>query len=65
MKSYIVSGKILPIMLLFLLGFFLIVPTASAQSGTATVNTGALNVRSGPGISYSIEAVVLQGHVVT
>ncbi|MCL4870966.1 MAG: SH3 domain-containing protein [Anaerolineae bacterium] len=36
------------------------------QSGaTATVGTGALNVRSGPGVGYSVVTVVYSGHVVT
>lgn len=32
---------------------------------TATINTGALNVRSGPGIAYGRVAVVYQGQTVT
>lgn len=31
---------------------------------TAVVNTGALNVRSGPGVAYGVIAVSQQGHVV-
>jgi uncharacterized protein YgiM (DUF1202 family) len=34
-------------------------------SATAVVATGALNVRSGPGINFSRVAVIYQGHVVT
>lgn len=37
----------------------------SAQTETAVVNTGALNVRSGPAPTYSIVTVVYQGNVVT
>lgn len=40
--------------------------TSSEQAGaTATVNTGALNVRSGPSVAYSVVTVVYQGNVVT
>jgi uncharacterized protein YgiM (DUF1202 family) len=35
-----------------------------AQTLTAVVATGALNVRSGPGIAYGVIAVTYQGHVV-
>ncbi|MCP4421531.1 MAG: SH3 domain-containing protein [Chloroflexi bacterium] len=35
-----------------------------AQTATAVIATGALNVRSGPGIEYSVVTVVNQGHVV-
>lgn len=34
---------------------------ASAQAPTATVNTGALNIRSGPGISYGVVFSVYRG----
>jgi uncharacterized protein YgiM (DUF1202 family) len=37
---------------------------ASSQS-TAVVTTGALNVRSGPGLTFSRVTVIQQGHVVT
>ena len=41
-------------------------PTAAPPTGsTATIATGALNVRSGPGVAYSPVAVVNQGNVVT
>lgn len=41
-------------------------PTAAPPTGsTATVNTGALNVRSGPGVAYDVVAVANQGNVVT
>jgi uncharacterized protein YgiM (DUF1202 family) len=36
-----------------------------ANSGTAVVTTGALNVRTGPGIAYNAFAVLFQGHTVT
>ncbi|MCB8985986.1 MAG: SH3 domain-containing protein [Ardenticatenaceae bacterium] len=40
--------------------------TAPPTSGpTAVVNTGALNVRSGPGIQYPAVAATYNGHVVT
>lgn len=39
--------------------------TASAQAPTATVNTGALNLRSGPGISYGVVFSVYRGTVLT
>lgn len=38
-------------------------PTPPATA-TAVVNTGALNVRSGPGMAYSVVTVSQQGHVV-
>ncbi len=42
-------------------------PTATpiAQNGAAVVNSGALNMRSGPGIGYGVVAVVYQGHTVS
>jgi N-acetylmuramoyl-L-alanine amidase len=44
-------------------------PTAAAPlysvTGTAVVNTGALNVRSGPGVGYSIVATLTTGQSVT
>jgi len=41
------------------------VQSTSAQSATAVINTGALNVRSGPGTQFSVVDVVYQGQVVT
>ena len=38
---------------------------STVQTATAVVNTGALNVRSGPGPSYGIVTVVNQGNVLT
>lgn len=38
---------------------------ALAQGATATVNTGSLNVRSGPGVSYGILTSIGRGTVVT
>lgn len=35
-----------------------------AQTATAVVATGALNVRSGPSVQYGVVAVTYQGHVV-
>jgi uncharacterized protein YgiM (DUF1202 family) len=40
-------------------------PTPPATTYWATVNTGAANVRSGPGIGYGIVTVVNQGHYVS
>lgn len=37
---------------------------STAQTATAVIATGALNVRSGPGITYSVVTVVNQGSVV-
>ncbi len=35
-----------------------------ASSATAVIATGALNVRSGPGVTYSVVATTYQGHTV-
>ncbi len=40
------------------------IPGAPATSATAIVSTGALNVRSGPGVTYSVLTVASQGHTV-
>ena len=42
------------------------VPTATPvpQDGAAVVNSGALNMRSGPGVGYGVVAVVYQGQTV-
>ncbi len=59
------------IVIVFLLGLTTIVSATSLQAemeqttATGTVNTGAANVRSGPGVAYSISAVVYQGNTVT
>ena len=37
----------------------------TAQTATAVVNTGALNVRTGPGLSYGVVTVLNQGNVMT
>ena len=37
----------------------------SLQTATATIATGALNVRSGPGLDYAVITTVNQGNVVT
>ncbi len=42
-------------------GSFGLAATASAQAPTATVNTGALNIRSGPGIGYGVVFSVYRG----
>jgi N-acetylmuramoyl-L-alanine amidase len=44
---------------------FGLVGAASAQAPTGTVNTGALNIRSGPGISYGVITYVYRSTVVT
>lgn len=38
---------------------------STAQTATATVVTGQLNVRSGPGVTYSVLTTINQGNVVT
>ncbi|MBK8901974.1 MAG: SH3 domain-containing protein [Anaerolineaceae bacterium] len=40
-------------------------PTPAPSANVATVATGALNVRSGPGIGYGVVAAAYQGQVVT
>lgn len=63
--------------LLFFIGLFLILPgqvLAGSQAGisatplfaggTATINTGALNVRSGPGVGYGVVATVYKDQTV-
>ena len=40
-------------------------PAPPATGPTAVVNTGALNVRSGPGIQFSTVTAVYNGHIVT
>jgi uncharacterized protein YgiM (DUF1202 family) len=42
-----------------------LVATLASSQPTAVVTTGALNVRSGPGITFSRVTVIQQGHVVT
>lgn len=39
--------------------------TAVQAGSTAIVNTGALNIRSGPGIGYGVVGITYDGHVVT
>ncbi|MEW6577786.1 MAG: SH3 domain-containing protein [Chloroflexota bacterium] len=46
-------------------GSFGLAATASAQAPTATVNTGALNIRSGPGIGYGVVFSVYRGVAMT
>ncbi len=56
------------VILLFALLFVtstLFAKPSAAQTATAVVNTGALNVRSGPGVEYGIVTVVYQNNVVT
>lgn len=59
---------------IFALGLVIVTSTVSASTrsattlqtgGTGVVNTGALNVREGPGVQYAVKAVVYQGYVVT
>ncbi|MBE2200758.1 MAG: SH3 domain-containing protein [Anaerolinea sp.] len=59
MKKQVLIG-----LLLVLAGMF-ILPTALNAQETAVVNTGALNVRSGPGVNYNVVTVVYQGQAVT
>lgn len=53
----------IPIILIVLL--FTALSPVLAQNATATVNTGNLNVRSGPGVSYSILTTIARGTIVT
>jgi uncharacterized protein YgiM (DUF1202 family) len=39
-------------------------PAPPASGATAVINTGALNIRSGPGVQYAPVAAAYQGHVV-
>lgn len=39
-------------------------PTPPPTGATAVINTGALNIRSGPGVQYNAVAAAYQGHVV-
>lgn len=69
MKSRMRSHYIWPVVgvlavALLAIGLFMAQPT-SAQSATAVVNTGALNVRSGPSADFSVVDVVYQGQVLT
>jgi uncharacterized protein YgiM (DUF1202 family) len=53
-------------LLALLTAAFGFVPQASAQGfPSATVNTGALNVRSGPGVAYGVITSVVRGTVMT
>jgi uncharacterized protein YraI len=51
MKHKVLSLLIIGVLLATSLGM---VGAASAQAATGTVNTGALNIRTGPGINYSV-----------
>ncbi len=64
-----VLGLVLLLLLLVLLGGVSTTEVAAApvaqSTATATIGTGALNVRSGPAMSYSVVTVCYQGQVVT
>jgi N-acetylmuramoyl-L-alanine amidase len=57
--------KLFPLVIILVLMMFSAFAPALAQTATGTVNTGNLNVRSGPGVSYGILATVARGNVVT
>ncbi|MEM7332725.1 MAG: SH3 domain-containing protein [Chloroflexota bacterium] len=69
LPNRLLRGSVLLLLLLF--GFVSVVNADSLQvetmqtSSTGTVNTGALNVRSGPSVAYSVSAVIYQGNSVT
>ena len=61
-----VLGLVLLVLLLTGVSGSLAAAAPAAQStATATIGTGALNVRSGPAMSYSVVTVCYQGQVVT
>ena len=51
--------------LVFTVGLGPLQPASANAGPTATVNTGALNIRSGPGISYGVVTSVYRGTVLT
>lgn len=51
--------------LLLFIALFLLTPAQAQTAPTAVVNTGALNMRSGPGVVYSVVGVAYQGQAVT
>jgi uncharacterized protein YraI len=54
-----------PLFVILALALFLTLPAqVLADTGTATINTGALNVRSGPGVGYGKVAVVYKDQAV-
>lgn len=53
------------IAMLFTLGVGPLQRASASGGATATVNTGALNIRSGPGISYGVVTSVYRGTVLT
>jgi len=59
------SLLIAAILVAALLGGLLPVRSASAQAPTAVVNTGALHLRSGPGVGYQVVFSVYRGTVLT
>ncbi|MCP4361598.1 MAG: SH3 domain-containing protein [Chloroflexi bacterium] len=70
MKEKLFFGKKWFIVLLLMVGLFmtsqvLAIESEAQVSAPATVNTGALNVRSGPGSEYGVVDVVYQNNVVT
>src|SRR5688572_8868609 len=60
-----VSTLLLVALVAALLAGLMPVRTASAQAPIATVNTGALHIRSGPGINYTVVFSVHRGTVLT
>jgi uncharacterized protein YgiM (DUF1202 family) len=58
-----ISKLVLLVMLLVI--SFGITHTTSAQTPTGTVNTGALNIRSGPGVSHNVIISVYHNTVLT
>ncbi|MCA9961822.1 MAG: SH3 domain-containing protein [Anaerolineales bacterium] len=57
--------KIVALLLLLMLVGTAVFPATLYAQETAVVNTGALNVRSGPGVSYNVVTVIYQGQAVT
>ena len=47
------------------IGSLPVMTTTAATSPTAVVSTGALNVRSGPGVGYAVTSATYLGHTVT
>lgn len=65
LNRQLTRGLILAVALVLAAAIVLPAHTALAQTPTATVTTGALNVRSGPSAGYPVVATVYQGDTVT
>ncbi len=69
MKFKIFSRRTLVIAILFftlLIGNSLVFASEAVQeSQTAVIDTGALNIRQGPGVTYQVVTIAYQGNVVT